>query len=464
MIRRLVGERKFSALWGRAAKNFGILGIAAACTMLFGLGQTVLLTKSLSIDDFGIYVFVIGFYTFIAAILKPKEREVLLRFYDQNKKSGDQAGQWCLLTLVIGVLAGTGLIFTAGAVFVVEVFGDSWFDREGSKQAILVYAIALPFSFFTDFFMTLLRLEDRFAAVAIPDVISRGITVLGMAAYVLYAKSVNLNWIVGIAAGGTILMNVLMFVSSLTILRSNLQFTDRVNASLIREAYGRTRRSLWGVMMHSNISSLLRASADNGIVLLLGILGTSVQVAYFGFATQVCKPLKTVSRMLASLLGPEISRLYASGDHTQMCKLVRTYARTTGWIGLILVPICIAAAWYAVPLVAKPEYRAALPAIALLLITYVIAAGSYPLYITAVLTDQLPRRNKALLVRMVILLGVACIHLDATTAAGVSCLGILAVLLSSDLPTFRGFLKKTAESHSMESCPPDRPTPAPSAT
>jgi O-antigen/teichoic acid export membrane protein len=134
--------------------------------------------------------------------------------------------------------------------------------------------------------------------------------------------------------------------------------TPRLNAEVVRRWFGES--------IPLGVGDVVRQLFMQIDTLMLGLLSTPVNVGLFSVASRPLQPLRLVPRTIVSVTFPMMSR----AAHLQREVLSRTFAKTTNLLWVASLPICIATAACAEPLVLKtagPEFAAAVDPLRLLI-------------------------------------------------------------------------------------------------
>ena len=117
-----------SSLWSRITKNFSIGITGALGLMLFRVCETVLLTKNLSVEDFGRIILVINFYQIMDLLLNIRVNDVMFRFIPYFEEHGKREECRAILRLCF-------LLCTTVAVLVLKPAGrrNTWFSPTRDK-------------------------------------------------------------------------------------------------------------------------------------------------------------------------------------------------------------------------------------------------------------------------------------------------------------------------------------------
>ncbi len=176
---------KRNTVWQRVAKNFSITFIGSVVLIAIGLGRTAILTKSLTLDDYGRLLIVINLFLFLGAFLSVRVSDVIYRFYPQFKQQGDVNALRGLIALCFILTLAVGLIIGGGVYTLAPWIARKFYQDPTLAILFRVYAGAAIISAFSGIYTPILRLHYRFLLIMIPQILG-GVSTLTIVSVNLY--------------------------------------------------------------------------------------------------------------------------------------------------------------------------------------------------------------------------------------------------------------------------------------
>lgn len=411
-----------SVQWQRIGRNFSLSLFGAFVGLFIGLAQTALLVKNLSIAEYGRLLIVLNLFPFLSMFAGIRVNDVLYQLYPQFRQRQDEHAVrdllWlCLgLSLLVGLLIGGGVFLAAG--WIARTFYDA-----SLTPMFRIFALTVLLTAFTGVYETILRLHDRFASVIVPNILSSLVVFVGLLIYFLTRTSYSLAHVIAIVSLGVVVRCLPPLAQSLWLERRHLW----LRSGRFLAALGPYRAGVKDVLFNANLAGYLKLAFSPGDLFFLGLFGAPEQVAIYGLATQLLRPLILVQDNIQIALMPEVTSLWAQGETGALRDLSRRYVRLTFWGGAVLVAL---AAWLARPALlwlAKPEYLTALPIFYLMLITTWLTVTFVIFYPLGLSMGMLKWFNLANAVNVLVLAG--AILLGPLTALRMAWLQLLATLI-----------------------------------
>ncbi len=341
----------------RIGRNFSLSLGGAAIGLVIGLAQTALLTKSLSLAEYGQLLITLNLFSFLTTFVGIRVNDILFQLYPLFRQEGAGRAQRDLLWLCLG-LSGLMGLFIGGGVLLLAGWLARTFYEPTLAPLLRLYALAVLFSAFTGFYETILRLHDRFAAVIVPTLISSGVVFAALLVYLTTTTAPNLTVVVGLVSLGVVIRALPPLGHSLWLVRANLR---RPSGERWLEGLHPYRRQVVDVLFNANLAGYLKLAFGPGDVFFLGLFGTAEQVALYGLANQLLRPILLVQNNLQIALMPEVTDLWARGRLPELRALARRYVGWTLLGGSLVMVLALALARPALLLLARPAYLPALP-------------------------------------------------------------------------------------------------------
>jgi O-antigen/teichoic acid export membrane protein len=442
--RRASMNNEDQSIWRRFRRNFSISLLGSVLSLAIKLGQTVLLTRALKIDDYGRVLIVLNFFVFLNSFIGLRVSDVVFRFFQPMKEREDFHSLQGLLLLCLGLSLVTGLLIGGGVLIFAPWLARRLYQNPELASLFYIYGCTILVSSFSEVFEPVLRLHDRFTAVVLPQVLGSLTTLVILIAYLATTARYNLSVIVAAFAVGVLVQTVPPLLQALRLLRPSL---SGVNVRQSARALARYRPELVRCLFNSNVSGYLKFAISPGDIFLLGIFSTPEQVALYGLAKQLTAPLALLQTNLQTAITPEIISLVARRNLAQLKRLVSRYIGSAIILGGLLTICALLLGRLLVGWLSRPEYLSALPVFYALLIAVwgmTTLAVFRPL---ALGLDLLKWHNLAQLASSLIMFAVILAgELTALTMACVQLGGVLALRALFYIPVWKRLHAPAADS------------------
>lgn len=429
-------------IWARLFRNFSISLSGSLLLLLIGVARVPLLTKNLPLADYGRILIVLNFFYLFNSVFKIRVLDLLFRFlphFEKDKDAPAAAALFQLSLLLCGCMALVlaGIVFFAGEWICARLYGDT--SLWPLMRVYLAAGMAMTFS---DFSIGILRMRDRFTSVVAPQVIGNASALVLVLIYMLISGGRSLTVIMGLFALGHGVSAIGPLLLSLRLLPGGA-LTQRVSlsCSALRPHRARIISTLW----HTNLVSYLKLGEDETGVFLLGVFSTPEQVAFYGLARTLMRPLTLLQNNLQSALNPEVVQLYAKRQFSRLENVIRRVMSHTALFGGVVLLAAIPFARPLILLLTTREYLGAVPVFNVVLLTTYVTLVGCSFYSLTLAMDRLMRRNIITALRFVYLIAAIFMGLNAFVLAGIQFVGIFSVRLFNDLPLYREIRHLAAE-------------------
>jgi len=426
----------------RIRKNFLISAGASGVMGVVALGQLAVLTKSVTLEDYGLIVIVLSLYTFLVQLLQVRVQDVIYAMQPRYEAAGDRGGVAGLVYVCVGLSLVVGTVIATGTYFSAPLLAEHVYDQPELTPIIRWYtpvALIMPLSAFA---VATLRMADRFVQVVLSQLLAQVLVVVGLLAYFLTRPGYDLLTVVLIVGAGEGLKALL---PTLLALRQTASALWQSSWSQIRATLGRDRRQLVRMLFHTNLTGYLQLATDPGDLFLLGIFANPQQVAIYGVARRLSQPaIVLLSRNLNAAITPEIVSMVARREWSAVVDFVGGYTRRAAWVGLGLTVLVMAVLVPLVPVLTEPQFTASRPVLALLLVAVYMQVTLICGYPLCMAMDRIGRRNLGLLLGNLPLIVVILTGLTALKMAAVTLAPQVMLLLVVYLPLWRELKRKRA--------------------
>lgn len=422
------------SLWLRFRRNLSIGLLGSVLLVAVKLAQTALLTKALSIEDFGRVLIVLNLFVFLEAFVGMRVSDLVFRLFQPLEERRDARALQGLLLLTLALCLATGLL-VGGGVFALSRWTSERVYRSAELAPLFrVYALAALLSAFREFYEPVLRIRDRFTSVVAPQVLGGLATLLILAFYFARADRYDLRVVVAAFGFGVLVQTAPPLALALRLMKESLSGIELRSAARSLDKY---RRELVGCLFHSSVSGYLKFAVNPGDIFLLGLFSTPAQVALYGLARQLTAPLALLQTNAQTAVAPEVMSLVASGKFTQLRRLVARYVTAATALGVVAIACGLLLGRVVIPLLARPEYAAALPVFYLLLVVASLMLAAVVFRPVSVGLDLMRWYNLGLLLSACVVFAfVAVGGLDARRMAYAQLAGAVIVRLVCNLPVW----------------------------
>lgn len=407
------------SIWLRLRRNVSISVLGSGFSVVIKLGQTVLLTRFLKIEDYGLLLIVLNLFMFLDSFFGVRVSDVMYRFFQSLKEQQQALALKRLLQFCLAICLASGLL-----TYVVVLWLSPWvagllYHNPELSSLFNIYGCTILISAFSGIYQPILRIHDRFSAIVVPQIIGNLLTFGLLLIY--FAKttvgSYDLRVVVAAFAIGILVQTIPPFVQALRLVRPSLAAVAARKNTKIAAHF---RPQLLRCLFNSNLSGYLKFAIDPGDVFLLGIFSSPTQVALYGLAKQLTAPLALLQTNMQTAITPEIGNLMARLKLNELRQFVKQFVRLSILIGGILLLIALLLGHLLILHFFAIQYAAALPVFYCLIFAAWLLLVLLVFRPLAISLDLLEWHNVALLLSALVVLGlVVAGKLTALTMASV---------------------------------------------
>jgi O-antigen/teichoic acid export membrane protein len=414
------------SIWQRFRRNVSISVLGSGFSVAFRLGQTVLLTRYLRIDDYGRLLIVLNLFIFLDSFFGLRVSDVMFRFFQPLKERRQARALKALLLFSLGVCLASGLLVYGGVFILSSWLAGRVYSNPSLAPLFGLYGLTILITSFSGFYEPILRMYDRFPAIVVPQVLGNVVTFALLCIYFsTNGARYDLRVVVVAFAIGLLVQSIPPLLKSLRLVGP---FLGRVNPDEDGEPLTKYRPELLRCFFNSNLSGYLKFAINPGDIFVLGLISTPTQVALYGLAKQLTSPLAMLQTTIQTAIIPEITSLIARAKLEQLQRLIARYVVSSFVLGGLLFLGLLFFGRLLIMHFFEAQYAMALP------VFYTLALAAWLLLVflmfrpLAVSLDLLKWHNLALLISaIVVVLLIVANDLNALTMAYVQ-LGEAAVL------------------------------------
>ncbi|HBY80181.1 MAG TPA: hypothetical protein DEG47_24935, partial [Cyanobacteria bacterium UBA11148] len=234
---------------------------------------------------------------------------------------------------------------------------------------------------------------------------------------------------------GVFVQTLIPLVQSIRIVSPELFLTSE---SLGFKELRRYRPELVPTLFHTNLVGYLKVASDTGGIFLLGILASAEQVAIYGVAQQLIRPLVVIFRRnINTSVSPEIVKLWAEGKLEQLKNFVNSFVKVNFIVGGFFIIFLISLAPKIILLVSNENYLKALPIFYILSVTNYLSLISIILYPVCLIMGMMSRQNLILVCNLIALGIFIFIGLDGVKMAIIQLVGTINLWLFLEIPLMK---------------------------
>jgi O-antigen/teichoic acid export membrane protein len=334
----------------------------------------------------------------------------------------------------LGLCLATGLIISGGALAASPWATAHLYHDPSLAPLFKIYGCTVIVSAFREFYEPVLRLNDRFASVVVPQVAGGLLTLALLAMYFANTQTYDLKVVAGAFAVGGFVQTVPALLLALRLVWVSLSGIKLKQAA--RGLSGH-RPQLLKCLFHSNLSDYMRFALNPGDVFLLGLVSSPAQVALYSLARQLTAPLAHLQTNAQTAVAPEVIWLAAERKFAQLRRLVRRFSLSASVLGFAAVAGGLLLGRTFVSLLSRPDYLAALPVFYVILVVASLMPAVAVLRPVSVSLDLLGWFNVGLLTSAAAVLAFAASgRLDAMNMAYAQLAGALVLRFICNVPVW----------------------------
>jgi len=313
-------------------RGSSLLVFGRVLSLVVNLGVQVLLVRSLSKTDYGIFAYALSVVTMIATLSTLGFDRGLARFIAMFDEQGKKARLWGTLVLQLIAILGIGLASVAIVVVFHGWIGDELVDDPRLGTLLAVMVILAPLQALDNMGATIFAAYSQSKAIffrryILAPVLRLGIVLMLVATngnvYVLGAGYV-LAGLFGLAVYGSLMVKLL-----------------RKRGLFDREEDGRIGldlpiREITAFTIPLLMSDLMFVVLNTSDVVILGHSAGAAAIASYRSVLPVARLNQIVMNSFSLLFAPLMARLWARGDRQA---LREAYWQTAAWVTVLTFPV-----------------------------------------------------------------------------------------------------------------------------
>jgi O-antigen/teichoic acid export membrane protein len=313
-------------------RGSSLLVFGRLLSLVVNLGVQVLLVRSLSKTDYGLFAYALSIVTMIATLSTLGFDRGLSRFIAMFDERGEKARVWGTLVLQVLSILGIGLAATAIVVAFHGWIGDNLVDDARLGTLLAVMVVLAPLQALDNMGATVFAAFARSKAIFLRRYILAPILRLGIV-LMLVATGGNLF----VLGAGYVLAGVFGLVVYISLLVQTL----RQHGLFERNDAGRIGldipvRQVAAFTLPLLVSDVMFVVLNTSDVVILGHTAGAVAVASYRSVLPVARLNQIVMNSFSLLFAPLMARLWARGDREA---LTEAYWQTAAWVTVLTFPV-----------------------------------------------------------------------------------------------------------------------------
>jgi O-antigen/teichoic acid export membrane protein len=309
-------------------KNAGILLTGNIISSIFSIVTIALMTRALSLEDFGRYALLTAFIGLIDRLVNFQAWQALIHFGASAHKSGDDGKLISLFSFGWCLDVATGVVGYF-LVIVLSMFIPHWFGLgEHATLFVAIGGCSILFNW-TATPIAILRLYDKFYLQALYQKITAGLMLLCTIVLLYSNQDTILPFVIALTLSGLAGKAFLYAVAVRELHRRQLLNTEKIDFVALLN----TTPRLWRFIITSNLDGVVRVFRDVDIFIVNALLGP-VSVALYKIARSLTTAFGMLTGPFFQAIYPELSKLFAGNRMHEFTTLMKTSAKSLGLLTL----------------------------------------------------------------------------------------------------------------------------------
>jgi O-antigen/teichoic acid export membrane protein len=317
---------KFNQYTKKIFRNAGVLISGNAISSVFELVSFSLITRALSLEDFGRYTLIIGFIFLIDRLINFQSWQALIHFGAKAKDTGDSEKLISLFSFGWIIDVATGI---AGylIVLMVSFFVPQWFGLgDYAIQYVAIAGFVILFNW-TSVPTAFLRLYNKFYIQALYQKITAGSMLIFTSILWFFDQNSILPYLVVLAISDLIGKFFFFSMAFREIYRQKLMSLEKIKISKLIK----TTPHLLKFLITTNLDGIVKVFRDIDIFIINGLLG-SASVALYKIARTLTKTFAQLTGPFFQVIYPELSKLFAAKKMDDFTLLMKQTSKSLGLI------------------------------------------------------------------------------------------------------------------------------------
>ncbi len=346
-------RERIKNLAGRLARSrifraSSVLLIANWSSTALSIVTSIILTRLLGADGYGLIVIAIAVVNTITQFMDIRAGEGVIRFMGNALARGEKqeamaffyVGISADVLLMLATLVAT-LIFAPLAVEVSP-------QREVLRSLVLIYLWTIPFATLEETFSSVLNVFKRFNLLAIGTLVNGLILLAALVALAPYGvAAVMLGYVIAAACSF-----LLWLVMGLWLILKHV-------GTLRSVGYWAAWRRFLYFSFHTSFAQSIKAIMSNIDILLIGALRPPAEAGFFRIARSAASLITMPTAPVSDVIYPEMNEAWAVDNLQRVKRLIRQYMLATLGISTAVYTFLAVAADWLVGLLYPPAFAPA---------------------------------------------------------------------------------------------------------
>lgn len=318
----------------RFLRNTSWLFASNLTASLLNFAQSILLARWLGVENFGILSLVIANVTLIFGFIDFRVWETTTRYVTKFWEEKDHTRAQAVIRLSFLVDGLTGVIAFVVLVLIAPLVAEFLINKVDSSIYIRLYAIAMLCATLNSTSMSILRVFDKFAWLAL-NTMAAALLKLLMLFGLYLSDEVRLTTVIGMTIVGELLTGFSLLALTLKTVSDKFPPRSKRGSIALLWIY---RKELLHFQLNTSTTAFLQTLGSQLDMLLLGYFSAPIQVGYYKIAKNFVAMIARIGQPFFEAVYPELVRLWSAKDYIRFRKMVR---KTTIIMTIIICPLCV---------------------------------------------------------------------------------------------------------------------------
>lgn len=316
-------------------------------------------TQTLGAANFGKFMLIFSFAQTISGVTSFQTWQILIRYGTTlvHEKAHDRLAELAWFCVILDLVGAMLALLIAGVAAWALASNQGWDDRE--TISIIAFTVLLVLSARSTP-TGLLRISDRFADAALPDMLVPIIRLIGTA--LLFFTTPSVWGFLAVWLLSELIPTLVVWAIVLRRLRLPLRLKSRLKFSAIGENFpGITKFALW-----SNVGSSFKLTSQQMVAVIVGIFVGATAAGFFRLGYQLGQVFARVGDALSMAIFTEYARVAHTGDPKDARNLLNRMIKVSVVAAVIVLAIVGFAGKPIIIWIFGAEFAAAYPLVMIL--------------------------------------------------------------------------------------------------
>ena len=343
-MNRLIARVKHSLqqdpLLARVLRNTSYLFSSQSISMILAMGQSILATRLLGVNTFGILTVVMAFATNVNRLFSFRMGEFIIQFMGKEMVKQDRAKAGAIVKIAGLTETSTSLIAFVIYMLLVPI-GVKYFAKDAASTSLFyLYGFFILTNFATETATGILQVTNRFKIQAGIN-LTQGIITASLITVAFLTKG-SLLFVVWAYLIGKFITGLGPIIAAWRALNKELG-RDWIKAPFtLFSSY----REMVQFTLSTNLSGTVKMVVSESEPLLIGFLLNTEAVALYKIAISIVNPLMIPVSQFINTTYPEMTKSIASRNWDDLRRLLRRVTLLSGsWTVLFFLVMLIFGPW-----------------------------------------------------------------------------------------------------------------------